>query len=196
MPWSKIVHSQIGVYAFSRMTNPLLAYHNRNHVLRLYDIAAEWDVPYDPELDLAILYHDCIVDINPLKEARSAQALSYDAAKNPSLFKNYNITRAMAMILNTAGHIFVSNVDPTMIMLDVADLVDPVQRSFNFNLIMLETCALYNISNKDAANGTMAFMQDFKTQMDRNAEKDSKNAAFWKTVSDGCIAVQHIAEHY
>lgn len=194
MTWSKLVHTQIGRKAFARMTNPLLMYHNRNHVFRLYDLASLWSLPYDPELDLAILYHDCVYDAKPLKELRSADALMRDARSNPAMYESYDITRACARILNTAGHIWVSDVDPAMIMLDVADLADPTQRILNFNLIMLESQALYGITEVKAAEETVKFMDDFKNTVNANASKDEKNSSFWKNVAAGCEATQYMAK--
>lgn len=46
-------------------------YHNIAHIIKMYNYAQKLKIPYDVNLDVAILIHDMIYDENPNKEVRT-----------------------------------------------------------------------------------------------------------------------------
>lgn len=76
-PWTALEDGHLWQKVEERMAFPVgRFYHNMNHIRRLYDVAAFIQLPYDYDLDLAILFHDVIYDRGPFKELRSIEFMN------------------------------------------------------------------------------------------------------------------------
>jgi hypothetical protein len=189
--WSKLLHTDMGSYVRDRMSDPLLTYHNINHIERLYAKANEWGIPYDSSLDGAILWHDAVYDAAPHKEARSAVLAIQCAQDNPDWFEHLDLVEINAQILSTAEHKVTSNVCSTMIKLDLAELGDPVRRRENFWAILQESINLYGMDAVTACNGTVQFMDKLALTMKANRAQPSEmlHRSFWNDILEGCATV-------
>lgn len=181
MSWSKLIDKPIGKFVLAHMDlNPALLYHNSEHIRRLYDHAITMGIPYNPDLDAAILFHDAIYDNGNKKEIRSARFMLEYGHYLP----NYvNIYEAQRLILNTTKHKIMKSVSPNMIKLDLYELTNPILVDINFRDILKESMGLYNISMEKAAQGTYDFMVEFRRTMKYNIEVSGEQ--FWKDVLSG-----------
>lgn len=195
--WSRLIDTDMGNHIAEMMKydgSGYNHYHNIHHVNRLYDIAREWGIGYNPNLDAAILWHDAVYDNGPRKEERSAELMLKSSKTNPQWFDGVDVEKVYSMIQNTETHELDLNTNSTLIMLDVAELADPDQRYMNFWLILRESVELYDISIRDAAIGTVNFMQSFKNTMEQNSIKDRVYSSFWAEVAEGCQDVEQTAK--
>lgn len=189
--WSKIFHPKNDMtwHVRDMMSDPRLKYHNIDHVRRLYMRAGEWRIPYDINLDVAILWHDSVYDEHPNKEIRSAEAVKAVAAEHPEWFEGVDIVEVNKMIINTVSHKYIEDVNPWMIRLDVAELADPDMRYDNFWSLLEEARELYGIDNAAAAAGTESFMKSFRATMAENSVNDYEFMSEWGQVAEGCTDV-------
>jgi predicted metal-dependent HD superfamily phosphohydrolase len=168
----------MGEFVRERMSDHRLHYHNIQHVMRLYAKAAEWRLPYDANLDAAILWHDAVYDELHHKEYRSAMLMRETAEAHPDWFDGLDVTLVFDMIMSTATHEVVPDKNSLMIKLDLAELADPVRRRDNFWSILEESRALYGITQKEAAAGTEKFMRAFLRTVQRNHVEDWNSNSF------------------
>lgn len=184
--WSKLLDSDLGDYVMSRMdSNPSLKYHNGDHVRRLYEIAKKWRIPYDINLDAAILFHDAVYDNQPDKELRSAELVKETAVSMPEWFEDIDVSETNKMILTTAGHKVIPEVSPLMLKLDLAELGDDNRREENFWNILQESRNLYDIDTPTAAQGTLTFMRPFLVTMYENRSSDVDDTDYWNEIIRG-----------
>lgn len=186
--WSKLVDTSAGQHVLDNMKkNPHLRYHTPTHVRSLYAHASELKIPYNVNLDAAILFHDAIYDDKPEKELRSAEFMR-DTISNDSTWPgDIDIDVVYDMIMNTFGHKITHGVDPAMIMLDLRDLLTLDKTCANFELIIEESMLLYNITRKQAAQGSYDFMVGFKDTIITNMSHSEESALFWCGVLTGVI---------
>lgn len=166
--WSKLLHTPMGDYVRECMSDPDMKYHNIGHVMRLYAKAAEWHLPYDANLDAAILWHDAVYDFRPEKERRSAEAMRIHAQAFPEDFQGIDVDEVYRLIMSTETHEIVPGINPIMIKLDLAELGDPGQATINFWNIIEESQALYGIGLRQAAEGSERFMTNFLKTVQKN----------------------------
>jgi len=180
--WSRLIDTEMGQYVADQMSNPSRTYHNIDHISRLYEMAKYWRLAYDPNLDCAILWHDVVYDALPDKELRSAELLMENAASMAHWFDGIDTKEVNKLILSTVSHQLHSEVDGLMIKLDLAELGKPKQCEENFWNIMQESINLYDVSPRDAAQGTLDFMRHFAITVSKNAVY-----GFWENqfVDDG-----------
>lgn len=190
--WSQLINTTMGEYVASRMSNPSLTYHNFGHIQRLYAKAAEWNLPYDINLDCAILWHDSVYDALPDKELRSAELVRETYFTMPHWFDDIDLPEVTSMILNTMSHNVMPEVNSLMLKLDLAELGDSLRMKENFWSILQESQNLYEIGVSDAAKGTLDFMAVFAIVMDKNHNDDFHSEQFigdgdeyWTKVCDG-----------
>ncbi len=136
--WSRILDGELGRSAKAAYeAEPARCYHNWAHILRIYWHAEHtFAVPYDPDLDLAILTHDVVYDAQPDKEERSAQWLSAHT--------DADVTAANAHIRKTITH--APSSDNRMVLLDLADFRCPERTAPNLDKIAAESIALYDVT--------------------------------------------------
>lgn len=196
--WSKLIDTQMGNYVNVLMDVTHKTYHNFDHIKRLYALAKKWNLPYDLNLDAAILWHDSVYDALPDKEIRSAKAMMNIFDKHPEWFEGIVLARVSALIHSTINHVIDLKDDNLMIKLDLAELGDPVKAKENFWNILEESQALYNIDIATAAKGTVDFMSKFAIVVDNNWAKDFDNDQggdnYWEDVSDGVKMTKLMAE--
>ena len=159
--WSQVIDTPLGLQARTVYdSDPARHYHNWGHILRLYWHAEHtFALPYDADLDLAILAHDVIYDAAPDKEQRSIDWLTEHAKGDVQI--------ANAHIAKTIEHR--PSDDNRMVLLDLADLMDAKVSMENFDKIKRESIALYGIDEAmfRQANGVVmtALAQRIKTDL-------------------------------
>lgn len=170
--WSRILDTDLGRAARAAYTaDPARSYHNWDHVLRLYWHAENtYQLPYDPDLDKAILAHDVIYDACPDKEIRSADWLSAQSGADE--------TAAGAHIAKTIAH--QPSDDNRMVLLDLADFLHPELVTVNLDKIATEAQALYGITEAQFLSANKAFMTQLIAQIsDRQGKDLSEEDAAW-----------------
>lgn len=193
--WSKLLTSDMGDYVMSVMDKtPSLKYHNGDHVRRIYQTALSWGVPYDVDLDAAILWHDAVYDSQPEKERRSVDLAQEVARAVPDWFVGTDLGAVGAMIMSTVTHKIGPGVNNWLIRLDLAELADPEARVINFNNIIAESCELYEIKKHTAAINTSKFMIEFVKTIEKNTTLDKDHAVFWTGVQAGCLHTVELAD--
>lgn len=139
-PWTRLEGTAIWEKAKAEyQRDSRRIWHAFNHILRRYEIAAALDIPYDINLDLAILCHDVIFDEFPQKEARSAQWLVDEIGSLAS-------RKPCELIMTTETHMPGS--DNRMIMIDLYDLLSESRTQEDREMIRLESMALYGITSE------------------------------------------------
>ena len=135
MSWSRLIDTDFERAARQiYMSDPRRLYHNQDHIDRLFHHAeTTFGFAYDACLDAAIIGHDVIYDSGDEKELRSADwvLMQLGADWEPS----------WTHIMKTARHTITS--DNRMVLLDLADLMDPVISLVNQDAIIAETALLY-----------------------------------------------------
>jgi hypothetical protein len=151
MTWTRLEHSRIWTLAKARYdSDPRLKYHVWQHIQRLYYHAEfTFKLPYDDQLDRAILGHDVIYDEHPLKEERSANWLLENDPKSGE--------EARAHIMRTAGH--KPGQDNRILLLDLADFLFKDITVINRTLLEEESMALYGISSEEFARQNADFLK-------------------------------------
>lgn len=192
--WSRLYQEDMGKYVAVLMETPHRRYHNIKHVQRLYRHAKRLNVPYDINLDCAILWHDAVYDSKPDKEYRSVEAMKAAAKEQPQWFEGINIVEASGLIINTIEHVFTPQVNPWMIRLDTVELADPDMRYDNFWSLMAEARDLYGIDNSTAAQNTIAFMEEFRKTLALNSRRDQDFSNEWSDAAEGCNDVITMAK--
>ncbi len=147
--WTALEDGHLWEKVAERMAWPVgRLYHNMDHNRRLYEVAAALGLPYDYDLDLAILFHDVIYDRGPFKELRSIEFMNELIGSQPGA--EYHIQRT---IFHRLGG------DYRMVLLDLFDLSDPMRNLHNYGKIKLESMALYDCTEIDFAQGNRSFMK-------------------------------------
>jgi len=148
--WSRLIASDLGQAAKKAyQSDPARAYHNWDHVLRLFWHAEHtFALAYDADLDMAILAHDVIYDAAPQKEQRSAQWLRDHAAGNAD--------KAVEHILKTIEHR--PSEDNRMVLLDLADLALQDRAGPNLDRIRYESEALYDVNAQQFLTANIKIM--------------------------------------
>lgn len=151
MTWTRLEGTPIwnlAKAAYDR--DPRRTYHNWQHVLRLYHHAEHtFHLPYDEQLDRAILAHDVIYDHLANKELRSADWL---LANDPLATQD-----AHDHIMRTAGHSI--STDNRIILLDLADFMEPSEIVGARTRLEKESIALYGINALTFAQANAEFLE-------------------------------------
>lgn len=180
MQWSKIDEETKEYETAWTWYNKSLAYHNLQHIAECYDFLDRMNVPYDKDLDCAVLFHDVIYDNEPLNEKRSADFV---------LERFPEQTKAAEIILATAHHKITSDMDePTrwMIRADLHALASVHTVVINYGKIMAESMYLYDVSSKEFALKNLGFMSKLRETVANNSKIDSEeHIQFWKDVHRG-----------
>jgi predicted metal-dependent HD superfamily phosphohydrolase len=183
--WSKLIDTPMGNCVHHLMDTTYKTYHNFNHVKRLYALAKKWNLPYDINLDAAILWHDSVYDAAPDKEVRSIRIMLTIFEIYPEWFVGIDTSRVDVLIRSTIDHVIDTEDDNLMIKLDLAELGDPVQAKENFWNILEESKALYGINIAVAAQGTVDFMSKFAIVVQSNLINDLEDEDYWTDVTAG-----------
>lgn len=160
--------------------DPRRKYHNWTHVQRLYFHAEHTlALPYDPQLDKAVLCHDVIYDEKPDKELRSAEwMMKNDPSPSRAAYDH---------IIKTAGHALGS--DNRILMLDLADFAIPECVATNRNLIEEESILLYGIGSAEFARANLRFLEAMAPNYSKEKLRDlpEDERAFFTRVRSGIL---------
>lgn len=189
--WSRIGRTELAgeVYASEITSDPRRCYHNLRHIDSMYDYLQETGVPYDVNLDWAVLFHDIVYDEKPSKEKRSAQAF-YDMIETYRGFEG-NLNDALevgVLIMSTITHelhTFSTRSQKAIIRADLHELADPVKATRNFVNIMDESMSLYGVSQEEFAQSNATFMVAMRDRIRTNKHYDAENAEFYEQVLGG-----------
>lgn len=165
-------------------------YHNWDHIEKMFFHArVTFEFNFDINLAVAILFHDAIYDNLSKKELRSAELfLELYGIFGP--LDGVDPNKVNALILDTCGHNCISG-DYRIIMLDLADLADPVATRINFDNIWTESFELSNmdmLSSNQVVYGTqgsITFMQQLRQTVVTNKSMSSNYKDFWNKVISG-----------
>jgi len=181
--WSKLIGStlrtetSVQIIAKEYYDLNRCAYHNWSHILDCYDYLEKNQVPYNEELDFAVMHHDIVYDDQPEKEKRSAEFM----------LKLYpDRTEAAEIIMATADHKIEkrSLFALQMIKADLHQLCDPVMATRNYVKIMDESIELYGITAHQFATNNAIFMMNMQTTVFENMQIDG-DQNFWNQVRLG-----------
>ncbi len=185
--WSRILDSELGEKARAAYDdNPVRCYHNWAHIQRVYWHAQNtYALPYDRDLDLAILTHDVIYDALPGKEERSAQWL-FDHADG-------DVTVANEHIHKTINH--APSADNRMVLLDLADFTDPACAAPNLDRIAAESMALYDVTLPQFLQANIAVMTGLGNRIkDGLGDVSASDQAAFQKILDGITRSITLAE--
>lgn len=173
-PWTQLEGTEIWSRAEAIYNgDPRRIYHVMDHVRRLYHHAAvTFALPYDRQLDLAILAHDVIYDTGPDKELRSADWLLANAAEATE--------EAHAHIMRTADHL--PGGDNRLVLLDLADFMRHETSVSNYELVISENMALHQVGREAVQAANQAYMRGLRDriqQADLAALPSREKEAFW-----------------
>ena len=160
MTWSQLQNTSIWRAAEATYkADPRRRYHTWDHVHRLYHHAERTlNLPYDRDLDLAIVAHDVIYDEHPKKELRSAEWLK--------AMMGIGFERAYDIVMQTCDHTLIKDGDNRIVLLDLADLSIPERVIWNRDRVMEEFMALYGIDETAFNAGNVSFFAEFLTRFD------------------------------
>lgn len=179
--WSKFDEDSLEYYTASLFYESNgLAYHNMDHIQKCYEYLEGMNVPYNEDLDYAVLFHDVVYDENPEKEKRSADFL---------LERWPTKTKAADIIMATAKHIITPDTDDLsrwMIRADLHALGSVHAAIVNYVNIMAESMYLYDISATEFAENNVSFMLNLRETIVNNTSTDGPEYLdFWNDVKFG-----------
>lgn len=182
--WSKLLNVGVGIVAKDYYDLNRCQYHNWQHILDCYRYLEQNSVPYNEDLDYAVLHHDIVYDQWPNKEARSA---GFVATKYPDM------SGAIDPIMATVDHSIKgrSEIARWMIRADLHQLADLRLAAANYVKIMDESIDLYNIDLQTFARNNQQFMQGLKKTVINNYAED--NNQFWLDVLRGIDLTMQIS---
>jgi predicted metal-dependent HD superfamily phosphohydrolase len=162
-----------------------LPYHNWQHILDCYAYLEENDVPYDKNLDYAVIFHDIVYDNLPEKEYRSTEQM---LRSTPS-------TEAYDILMATRKHsIKDANWQSiAMIKADLHQLTIPDKTLENFSKILQESKKLYDIDTSLFIKENAKFLLELCATMTENYLIDDD--VFWLEVKQGIYFTLNIGEN-
>lgn len=174
--WSQLLNTGVGIIAKDYYDLNRCQYHNWQHILSCYDYLEKNSVPYNEDLDFAVLHHDIVYDQHPEKEARSAEFV-----KN----KYPDVVGAIEPIMATVDHSIKdkNEISGWMIRADLHQLANPALVIENYVKIMKESLALYNIDVPTFAKNNIDFMSKLISRVMDNYVVDKD--PFWLDVIVG-----------
>lgn len=188
MTWTQLTDTPIWRAAEATYkADPRRKYHTWNHVHRLYHHAEHTlALPYDRDLDLAIMAHDVIYDEHPDKELRSAEWLK--------AMMGVGYERAYEIVMQTFNHTLIQGGDNRIVLLDLADLSIPEKVIWNRDAVMAEFKALYGISEAEFNAGNASFFNAFALRIDPEMlEKGSTEQALATNIRKGMLETVRLA---
>lgn len=175
IPWTRLKVEPIFSAARLEMSsNASRYYHNFNHVIRMYRHAAEtFGFSYDRALDLAILTHDVVFDSSGDRELRSIKWLRDHL---PLGEKDPDFEVAATMIETTIEHRLTE--DPRLVLLDMADFIDPEVSDANTELLRKEALALHSVQGPGFAITCERYLGEMKSRFKEGASNLSPSLRY------------------
>ena len=188
-PWTRLMRSALWNAAETEYgRDPRRAYHNFDHVRRMYRHAEEtFGFAYDLELDKAILSHDVVIDGLPRQEVRSIAWLSDRAGVSAV---------AGGLIMTTIHHRIGS--DNRLILLDLADFLDPEQSRLNTDMLRIEASELMGWDDVTFREKTVAYLTGIEANIadDIASVSDPRQVVWWNGISLGIqMTIRQLSSH-
>lgn len=156
------------------------AYHGLFHVTDLYSHAYKLGLDYDPELDLAILAHDVILDGLPDPEIRSGIWLQEQTGK-PHL-------QAVQLIHTTIDH-RPTSADNRLALLDLMNFTDPQARRHDTRLLRDEAAVRdrADFDQTEWVRGSLSYLNGLVHRIHEDLESGEEIAyrPLWKRIRHG-----------
>lgn len=183
--WSNLVGTNVWNEARAAYQSPAgRHYHNFDHVLRLYEIADDKQLPHDPALDLAILAHDVIYDDAPDKELRSAEWL----LDRSNLLGPDIAGKAADLVMTTARH--KPGADDRLVLLDLHDFRDLERSLENRELLVCEFRDLVGVERDGFIAGNTKFLKAMAADIERGLDQALKaDRDDWQAIVAGIKAL-------
>lgn len=163
MTWSRIIDTPLGRAARARYARETYrTYHPFAHVERLYHhVEHTLHLPYDPDLDEAILVHDVIYDRYGLNELRSVQwhqMMIRPADHHPAIVGQVDLFHPVAQhVMRTVDHI-PNSTDNRIILADLLDFADIELTRRNSYLLKQEGMLMHGCSAEEWAQSTVTYL--------------------------------------
>lgn len=186
--WTKIQNALFAKFVKNKIHGNTCEYHNMFHVKTMYDYLEATNEPYDEALDWAVLFHDCVYDNQPRKEARSAEFfLKYSNIHDGCDLRTAEKYRVYDLIMCTSDHVVKPELkgSSAIVRADLHGLTNRVRAFYNFNLIMEESMKLYQIDEVEFAKNSVAFMNGLYDRVDTNMRLDPNHKDFYIKVLQG-----------
>jgi len=155
-PWTRLSGTPIWTKAQAAyQADPRRKFHTFYHVIDLYARADALGLPYDPDLDRAILGHDVVWDAGGNLELRSADWMR---THDPDF-----TDRADGLIMHTAHH--TPGPDNRMVLLDLGGLAVPERVRPDYALIEMEGCAFTGRTAQEHACATASYLEGLVSRL-------------------------------
>lgn len=200
-PWSKIQYTELATEAYVLISQNEIngcEYHNNTHVWQMYQYLEDTCVPYDSNLDWAVMFHDIVYDEHPEKEYRSKIKFAEMLIFRPGdkLTVDF-IGEVQSLIMETVTHQVTHDTGDkakALIRADLHALTDKVQTIQNFVKIMNESMNLYGCTVEEFADNNIKFMTGLKDRVYTNSTIDNEHEMFYKSVMKGIDLTIRLAE--
>lgn len=197
--WSNLVSTDLGRNAKRLYDANDLDYHNWYHIVDCFDFLGKDIYPYDPNLDAAVLFHDCIYDNYPDKEERSKDRFLRYIQSFPEYEEELDVEAVSDIIMATSHHRTSqckNDLEREMIRADLNSLADPEKCIRNFVRVSKESRRLYKITPQEFAKGSIDFMSRMENIVLENRDHDVEYQDFWENVLQGVKTSVYLAGTY
>lgn len=186
MRWTRLTFAEpVTRVAFSYMVKNDLPYHNLDHITQMYQWLRDNDIPYDVNLDYAVMFHDAVYDDQPAKEARSALLFS-KACIDHGTPNGVDVATVMNLINATADHIPHDELQSVIVRVDLHALTNPYKTYRNFIALVDEGMALYKVDELQVMRSMSTFLSDLNNHIRHNIHQgDPFHAGFYRQVYAG-----------
>lgn len=184
-PWTQIQNSLLAKAAIPLYADPRRSYHNLDHLFRMFEWAEKLGLTYDPILDKAVWGHDSILDRKGQHELRSTHWLE---AVEPGSFKSSEL------ILTTVDHRLRKNGDNRLILLDLADFIDPEQTRKNTACVAQEEKNFRpELTSSEILKGNQSYLSNLHLRLhqDLKDEKAGEHTKTFEKIFSGLTQVVH-----
>ena len=191
--WSRVTGELARIGRETVIANAL-TYHNMRHVQAMYKYFEDNEVPYDVNLDYAVLYHDAVYDRHKGNESRSAnlfqETYSYHNIDQPD---DLNPDYVENIILATRDHVIHKDSswqEVAIVRADLHELGIPERAEANFHDIWVESYGLYDVSYREYLIKSSQFMEKLKATVIQNRDiEDITISNFWDNIVLGIDSV-------
>lgn len=190
-PWTCLEGSTLWNAAAAQYAANGHAYHNMDHVRRMYAHAADLGIAYDADLDQAILTHDVIMDGLGDHETRSADWLDewlQSQGKRRAIYSRHLIETTITHDINPEILL-----DRRLALLDLADFMDKHQRRTNTRELRDEAKRVAEINGETFdqhawVHGTLTYLKGLHERISTGLQKlpESDTPHFWAKAARGC----------
>ena len=192
-PWSQIAWEEFPYqFALSQYSAPERAYHNVNHLVKIYGWLDAWDIPYIKELDQAVAWHDLI--IRPREKAEVLSMRAFEIHARGSFFERINTHLFIHSTINHSP----KHTHALMAMADLGDFLDTKTSLDNLNLLFKEAQLFSSIDScqsqfdqKKWIEETVSYLTQLQSRIitdlsdQRALSLSEKEFAIWEQIAMG-----------